>query len=115
MLSFINISGGFLVSGKMLGLFKCPNDPKDFFELYSVPVGLILGSLAFSVYVVISTFYITYLVSCGVSRITLTRSMKNRDVSQIFLVVLNRISNMLHIAAIAELVKTSKQLILATN
>jgi len=50
MLSFINISGGFLVSGKMLDLFKRPNDPKDFFELYSIPVGLVLGSLAASAY-----------------------------------------------------------------
>jgi NAD(P) transhydrogenase len=46
MLSFINISGGFFVSGKMLDLFKRPNDPKDFFEYYSVPMGLVLGSLA---------------------------------------------------------------------
>jgi len=48
MLSFINISGGFLVSGKMLDLFKRPNDPKDFFELYSIPVGLVLAASAYT-------------------------------------------------------------------
>lgn len=30
-LSFINIAGGFLVSGKMLELFRRPDDPNDFF------------------------------------------------------------------------------------
>jgi NAD(P) transhydrogenase len=49
-LSFINISGGFLISGKMLDLFKRPNDPKDFFELYTIPTGLVLGSLAASAF-----------------------------------------------------------------
>lgn len=45
-LSFINIAGGFLVSGKMLDLFRRPTDPKDFFEFYSVPTALLLGGLA---------------------------------------------------------------------
>jgi len=44
-LSFINIAGGFLVSGKMLDLFRRPNDPKDFFEYYIVPSGIILAGL----------------------------------------------------------------------
>jgi NAD(P) transhydrogenase len=30
-LSFINIAGGFLISGKMLDLFRRPGDPDDFF------------------------------------------------------------------------------------
>mmetsp|Transcript_69993 Transcript_69993/g.104136 ORF Transcript_69993/g.104136 Transcript_69993/m.104136 type:complete len:1134 (+) Transcript_69993:51-3452(+) len=47
-LSFINIAGGFLVSGKMLDLFRRPNDPKDFFELYSIPAGILLAGLAAS-------------------------------------------------------------------
>lgn len=46
MLSFINISGGFLVSGKMLDLFRRPTDPKDFFEFYGIPVAVVLGGLA---------------------------------------------------------------------
>lgn len=44
-LSFINISGGFLVSGKMLDLFKRPTDPKDYFEFYALPVAVVLGGL----------------------------------------------------------------------
>ena len=45
-LSFINIAGGFLVSGKMLDLFRRPDDPQDFFELYAAPVGIVLAGLA---------------------------------------------------------------------
>ena len=44
-LSFVNISGGFLVSGKMLDLFRRPTDPKDFFELYAIPAAIVLGGL----------------------------------------------------------------------
>lgn len=50
MLSFINISGGFLVSGKMLDLFKRPDDPEDYFQLYAIPAGLLLAGLAGSAY-----------------------------------------------------------------
>lgn len=45
-LSFVNIAGGFLVSGKMLDLFRRPTDPKDFFQFYTVPAALILAGLA---------------------------------------------------------------------
>jgi len=45
-LSFINISGGFLVSGKMLDLFRRPEDPKEYFEFYGLPVAIILSGLA---------------------------------------------------------------------
>jgi len=44
-LSFVNIAGGFLISGKMLDLFKRPTDPTDFFELYAVPIGILLAGL----------------------------------------------------------------------
>jgi NAD(P) transhydrogenase len=44
-LSFINIAGGFLVSGKMLNLFRQPDDPKEFFEYYGVPIGIVLAGL----------------------------------------------------------------------
>jgi len=50
LLSFINISGGFLVAGKMLNLFKRPDDPEDYFGLYAIPAGLILAGLAGSAY-----------------------------------------------------------------
>ena len=44
-LSFVNIAGGFLVSGKMLNLFRRPDDPKEFFEYYGVPIGIVLAGL----------------------------------------------------------------------
>jgi len=44
-LSFVNIAGGFLVSGKMLNLFRRPDDPQEFFEFYGVPVAIILAGL----------------------------------------------------------------------
>lgn len=47
-LSFINIAGGFLISGKMLDLFRRPTDPKEFFELYSAPAALLIGGLGAS-------------------------------------------------------------------
>jgi len=45
MLSFINISGGFLITGKMLDLFKRENDPEDYFEYFMFPAGLMLAGL----------------------------------------------------------------------
>jgi H+-translocating NAD(P) transhydrogenase len=45
-LSFVNIAGGFLVSGKMLDLFRRPTDPKEYFEFYSVPVAIMLAGVA---------------------------------------------------------------------
>ncbi len=45
MLSFINISGGFLITGKMLDLFRRPDDPKDSFEYYMFPAGVLLAGL----------------------------------------------------------------------
>jgi len=44
-LSFINIFGGFLVSGKMLDLFRRPTDPEEYFGLYAIPSGLLLAGL----------------------------------------------------------------------
>ncbi len=45
-LSFVNIAGGFLVSGKMLDLFRRPDDPKEFFEYYGIPVAIIFAGIA---------------------------------------------------------------------
>jgi len=44
-LSFINISGGFLITKKMLDLFKRENDPEDYFQYYMVPAGIMLAGL----------------------------------------------------------------------
>lgn len=49
-LSFVNIAGGFLVSGKMLDLFRRDGDPDEFFELYGVPVAILIGGLAASAF-----------------------------------------------------------------
>jgi NAD(P) transhydrogenase len=46
LLSFVNIAGGFLVSGKMLDLFRRPTDPKDYFGLYAIPGGLLMAGVA---------------------------------------------------------------------
>jgi NAD(P) transhydrogenase len=43
LLSFINISGGFLVSGKMLDLFRRPEDPQEYFEFYGIPAAILLA------------------------------------------------------------------------
>lgn len=50
-LSFVNIFGGFLVSGKMLDLFRRPTDPDDYFQLYAIPSVILLvgmGAAAFT-------------------------------------------------------------------
>ena len=44
-LSFINIAGGFLVSGKMLDLFRRPEDPKEYFEYYGLPMAILVAGL----------------------------------------------------------------------
>lgn len=49
-LSFINIAGGFLVSGKMLDLFRRSDDPKEFFEYYGAPILIILAGLGAAAY-----------------------------------------------------------------
>jgi NAD(P) transhydrogenase len=45
-ISAINITGGFLVTKKMLDLFKRPTDPPEFYELYGIPVGVFVGGYA---------------------------------------------------------------------
>lgn len=45
LLSFVNISGGFLISGKMLDLFKRENDPDDYFEYFMFPAGVLVAGL----------------------------------------------------------------------
>ena len=48
-LSFVNIVGGFLITGKMLDLFRRPGD-KDYFEFYGIPSAILLGGLGASYY-----------------------------------------------------------------
>jgi NAD(P) transhydrogenase len=42
-ISAVNIAGGFLVTKKMLDLFKRPDDPPEFYEYYGIPAGLFVG------------------------------------------------------------------------
>ena len=42
-ISMINVTGGFLVTKKMLDLFKRPDDPPEFYEYYGVPVAGFTG------------------------------------------------------------------------
>ena len=45
-ISAVNITGGFLVTKKMLDLFKRPEDPPEFYELYQIPSAAFIGGLA---------------------------------------------------------------------
>jgi NAD(P) transhydrogenase len=42
-ISAVNITGGFLVTKKMLDLFKRPDDPPEFYEYYGIPVVAFIG------------------------------------------------------------------------
>ena len=42
--SAINIAGGFVVTKKMLDLFKRPTDEPEYYSLYAVPAAVLLGS-----------------------------------------------------------------------
>jgi len=43
-ISTVNIAGGFMVSTKMLDLFKREDDPPEHYELYAIPAGAFLGT-----------------------------------------------------------------------
>lgn len=43
LISFINIFGGFLVTKRMLDMFKRPTDPPEHSYLYGIPAGVFLG------------------------------------------------------------------------
>ena len=48
-ISAVNITGGFLVTKKMLDMFKRPDDPPEFYEYYGLPAaGLVAGYVATS-------------------------------------------------------------------
>jgi H+-translocating NAD(P) transhydrogenase len=42
-MSAVNIAGGFLVTKKMLDMFKRETDPKEYYEYYALPVATMLG------------------------------------------------------------------------
>ncbi|KAL7525811.1 hypothetical protein ACHAWF_001514 [Thalassiosira exigua] len=44
-LSFVNIVGGFLVTGKMFDLFRQSEDPEDYFGYYALPAGALVAGL----------------------------------------------------------------------
>merc|ERR1712045_13140 len=48
-ISFINVFGGFIVTGRMLDMFKSPTDPPEHNYLYGVPAGAFLASYTYAV------------------------------------------------------------------
>ena len=44
--SAVNIVGGFKVTTKMLDLFRRPDDPEEFYELYGLPVAAAVAGTA---------------------------------------------------------------------
>ncbi|CAM9203235.1 unnamed protein product [Ectocarpus sp. 6 AP-2014] len=46
LISTVNISGGFLVTKKMLDMFKRPDDPPEYYQMYLLPAGALLGGYA---------------------------------------------------------------------
>ncbi|CAN0456536.1 unnamed protein product, partial [Ectocarpus sp. 12 AP-2014] len=46
LISTVNISGGFLVTKKMLDMFKRPDDPPEYYQMYLLPAGTLLGGYA---------------------------------------------------------------------
>lgn len=47
LISFVNIFGGFLVTQRMLDMFKRPEDPPEYNYLYGIPALGFLGSFFF--------------------------------------------------------------------
>merc|ERR1712038_1418794 len=48
-ISFINLFGGFIVTGRMLDMFKRPTDPPEYNYLYGIPAGAFMASYAYAV------------------------------------------------------------------
>ncbi|KAK4036198.1 NAD(P) transhydrogenase, mitochondrial [Daphnia magna] len=49
-ISSINIFGGFLVTKRMLDMFRRPTDPPEFYYLYGIPASVFLGSYGWGVH-----------------------------------------------------------------
>merc|ERR1712223_901007 len=48
-ISFINVFGGFIVTGRMLDMFKRPTDPPEYDYLYGIPAATFLASYGYAV------------------------------------------------------------------
>lgn len=49
LLSAINIGGGFVVTQRMLDMFKRPTDPPEYNYLYAIPAAALLGTYGYGV------------------------------------------------------------------
>ncbi|XP_017768736.1 PREDICTED: NAD(P) transhydrogenase, mitochondrial-like [Nicrophorus vespilloides] len=47
-ISFINVFGGFVVTKRMLDMFKRPDDPPEYNSLYGIPAALFLGGYGYA-------------------------------------------------------------------
>ncbi|XP_076270072.1 NAD(P) transhydrogenase, mitochondrial-like [Rhynchophorus ferrugineus] len=47
-ISFINVFGGFLVTKRMLDMFRRPGDPPDYNSLYGIPAAVFLGGYGYA-------------------------------------------------------------------
>lgn len=48
LISFVNIFGGFLVTQRMLDMFKRPEDPPEYNKLYGIPALGFLGGYGYA-------------------------------------------------------------------
>merc|ERR1711997_257654 len=48
-ISFINVFGGFIVTGRMLDMFKRPTDPPEYNYLYGIPAATFLASYGYAI------------------------------------------------------------------
>jgi len=49
-LSMVNVAGGFLMTGRMLDMFRRPTDPPPYEYLYAIPTLLVLGAYGFATF-----------------------------------------------------------------
>lgn len=50
LVSFVNIFGGFLVTQRMLDMFKRPDDPPEYNMLYGIPASVFLGGYGYAAF-----------------------------------------------------------------
>ncbi|XP_055377553.1 NAD(P) transhydrogenase, mitochondrial-like [Condylostylus longicornis] len=50
LISFVNIAGGFLVTQRMLDMFKRPDDPPEYNGLYGIPAAVFLGGYGYAAF-----------------------------------------------------------------
>ena len=65
-ISFINVFGGFIVTARMLDMFKRPDDPPEYNYLYGIPAATFLASYAYAVSQVLNNAKIdSFSLSCN--------------------------------------------------